>query len=193
MDRMEVRRRDGRDLRQALPKTDRPYTLWRRGIVLTSFGAGLCMMVIGLYQTGITRRLHEPRWSRLKSSRIAAAPAACRPLGLPIPDSLLGLVSYALTAALAGFGEPDRHRRLPWIVLLMSAKVAADAALGAVLLGVQWAWFRAFCLYCVTASALSFVAAALAVPETRAALRQLRVTRSRGQVETQSPVPLSIV
>jgi hypothetical protein len=59
-------------------------------------------------------------------------------------------------------------------MLLMGPKVATDAALGAVLLGVQWLWYRAFCVYCVTTSALSFVAAALAIPETRAALRRVR-------------------
>ncbi len=127
----------------------------------------------------------EPRWRRLQSSRVAAVSPAYHPVGLPIPDSLLGLVSYAVTAALAGFGGPDRHVRLPWVVLLMGAKVAADAALGAVLLGVQWLWYRAFCLYCVTTSTLSFVAAALALPETWAAARQLRATTPR-RVETRA-------
>lgn len=99
---------------------------YRRGIILTSFGAGLCMMIIGLYQTGITRRLRDPPVRRFKSSQVAAVPPAYRPLGLPIPDSLLGLVSYAGTAALAGLGGPDRHRRAPGLVLLMAAKVYGD-------------------------------------------------------------------
>jgi uncharacterized membrane protein len=149
----------------------------RRGIILTSFGAGLCMMTIALFQTGVIHRLHDLPSRRIRSSRIAAVPPAYRPIGLPIPDSLLGLVSYAITAALAAFGGPDRHRRTPSLSLLMSAKVCADAALGAVLMGVQWTWYRAFCMYCVTASLLSFTAAILAVPETLAALRHVRSGR----------------
>jgi uncharacterized membrane protein len=122
----------------------------------------------------ITKRLHDLPSRRLNSSRIAAVPPAYRPLGLPIPDSLLGLLSYATTAALAALGGPDRHHRTPILTLLMSAKVFGDAALGAVLFGVQWSWYRAFCMYCVTTSLFSFAAAALAVPETRAALKHLR-------------------
>ena len=149
----------------------------RRGIILTSFGAGLCMMTIALYQTGVTRRLRDLPSRRIRSSRTLPPMPPASPIGLPIPDSLLGLVSYATTAALAALGGPDRHRRTPILTLLMSAKVAGDAALGAVLMGVQWTWYRAFCMYCVTASLLSFAAAALAVPETRTALKHLRNRR----------------
>jgi uncharacterized membrane protein len=164
-------------LREAFRHDRTKYMTCRRGIILTSFGAGLCMMTIALYQTGIIRRLYDLPSRRIKSSRIAAVPPTYRPLGLPIPDSLLGLVSYATTASLAALGGPDRQHRTPSLTLLMSAKVYADAALGAVLFGVQWTWYRAFCMYCVTTSFLSFTAAALAVPETRAALRHLRSRR----------------
>lgn len=168
-------RRDDKDA-QALGEAFRHdrglYLTCRRGIVLTSFGAGLCMMAIGLYQTG-TRRLHDLPLPRIQSSRIAAVPPTYRPLGLPIPDSLLGLVNYAVTAALAGLGGPDRHRRTPGLVLLMATKVYGDAALGASLFAIQWAWYRAFCMYCVTTSLLGLVAAVLTVPETRAALHRL--------------------
>jgi uncharacterized membrane protein len=132
------------------------------------------MMAIGLYQTSIVRCLWSPAWPCPNSSRVAAVGPAYHPLGLPIPDSLLGLVSYAATAALAGLGGPERHRWQPWTVLLMAGKALGDAALGAVLFGVQWGWYRAFCLYCVTTSVLNFAAVALAVPETRAALKRLR-------------------
>ncbi len=163
---------------QALSKTLRTggglYLFCRRGIVLTSFVGGLSMMMIGLYQMGLLRKLPQPRLGRLKSSEVAAVAPAYRPLGLPIADSLLGLISYAVTAALAGFGGPDRPQRLPWIVPLMTAKIVGDALLGAVLFGIQWAWYRAFCLYCVIAACGSFIAVPLAVPETRAAWRRLR-------------------
>ncbi len=149
----------------------------RRGIILTSFGAGLCMMTIALYQTGVTRGLRDPPLRRINSSRIAAVPPAYRPLNVPIPDSLLGLMSYATTAALAALGGPDRYERTPGLTLLMSAKVYADAALGTILLGVQWTWYRAFCIYCMTSSLLSVTAAVLATPETRAALKRLRNKR----------------
>jgi hypothetical protein len=165
---------DGRLLSKALRTSGGLYLFCRRGIVVTSFVAGASMMMIGLYQMGILRRLPDVPRSKFQSSRVAAVPPAYRPLGLPIPDALLGLLSYAVTAALAGFGGPDRRDRLPWIVPLMAAKVLGDAALGAVLFGIQWAWYRAFCMYRVIAACASFVAVPLAVPETWAALRRRR-------------------
>ena len=169
--------RDAVALREAFRHDKGLYMTCRRGIILTSFGAGLCMMTIALYQTGMLRRLYDLPSRRIKSSRIAAVPPTYRPLNLPIPDSLLGLVSYATTAALAALGGPDRHRRTPALTLLMSAKVFADATLGAILFGIQWTWYRAFCMYCVTTSLLSLAAAGLAVPETRAALGNFRRRR----------------
>ncbi len=165
---------DGQSLSKALRAGGGLYLFCRRGIVLTSFVGGLSMMMIGLYQMGILRKLPEPRLRRLKSSEVAAVAPAYRPLGLPIADSLLGLISYAVTAALAGFGGPDRPERLPWVVPLMAAKIVGDAILAAVLFGIQWAWYRAFCMYCLIAAVASFAAVPLAVPETWAVWRRLR-------------------
>ncbi len=166
--------REAQLLREAFRHDRGWYMTCRRGIILTSFGAGLCMMAVGLYQTGILRRLRDAPWPRFQSSRIAAVLPAYRPLGFPIPDSLLGLVSYTVTAALAALGGPDRHRRTPALVLLMATKVYGDAALGATLSALQWVGYHAFCMYCVTTSVLSLLAAALAIPETRAALQRIR-------------------
>ncbi len=165
---------DGHALSKALRTGGGLYLFCRRGIVLTSFVGGLSMMMIGLYQMGILRRLPDLPVRRLKSSEVAAVAPAYRPLGLPIPDSLLGLISYAVTAALAGFGGPERWDRLPWVAPFMTAKVAGDAILAAVLFVIQWAWYRAFCMYCLIAAFASFAAVPLAVPETWAAWRRLR-------------------
>ncbi len=164
---------DGHSLSKALRTAGGLYMFCRRGIIITSFIAALCMMMIALYQMGIIKRLPDLPWRRFKSSEIAAVIAAYRPLGLPIPDSLLGVVSYAVTAALAAFAGPQRHQDLPWIVLLMTVKILADATLAGVLWWVQWAWYRAFCMYCLAAAVASFAAVILAVPETWATLRRL--------------------
>ncbi len=39
------------------------YMTCRRGIILTACGAGLCMMVAGLYRTGLIRRPRDAPWS----------------------------------------------------------------------------------------------------------------------------------
>ena len=164
---------DGHALSEMLRTTGGVYMFCRRGIVLTSFLGGLSMMMVALYQIGIVSRLPELPWSRLRTSQIAAVAPAFRPLGLPIPDSFLGLINYAVTAALAGFAGPDRHQHLPWIVLLMAAKVLADATLAGVLTWVQWRWYGAFCMYCLIAALASFAAVPLMVPELWAVLECL--------------------
>ena len=164
---------DGPSLSEAMRTAGGLYMFCRRGIVLTSFVACLSMILIGLYQMGIVSHLPQLPWSRFKSSQLAAVAPAYRPFGLPISDSLLGLISYAVTAALAGFAGPDRNRYLPWMVLLMAAKVLGDATLGAILFWVQWRWYRGFCMYCVIAAFASFAAVPLAVPETWAVLKRL--------------------
>jgi hypothetical protein len=63
---------DGRSLSKALRTGGGLYLFCRRGIVLTSFVGGLSMMMVGLYQMGILRKLPEPRLRRLKSSAVAA-------------------------------------------------------------------------------------------------------------------------
>jgi hypothetical protein len=50
---------DGRSLSETWRTAQTPYLSWRRGVVLTSFAAGLSMMAIGLYQTGI---IVTPGW-----------------------------------------------------------------------------------------------------------------------------------
>ena len=160
-------------LSEALRTTQGLHMFCRRGIVLTSFVASLSMMVIGLHQIGLIRHLPDLPWRRLESSEVSAVEPAYRPLGLPIPDAFLGLISYAVTAALAAFGGPGREQQFPAIVLLMAAKIAGDAALAGVLWWIQWAWYRSFCMYCLMASIASFIAIPLAAPETWAALKRL--------------------
>ena len=167
---------DGQSLSKELRTAGGLYLFCRRAIVLTSFVGASSMMMIGLYQMGILRRWPDLPRPRFQSSKVAAVAPAYRPLGLPIPDSLLGLISYAVTAALAGFGGPERRVHMPWVVMLMSVKILGDAALGAVLFVIQWAWYRSFCVYCVIAALASFGALPLAVPETWAAWRRLKET-----------------
>jgi len=141
--------------------------LWcRRGIVLTSFIAGFCMILVGIYQMGLIKHLPEPPLPRMDADRVDAAPEAYNRLWLPMPDAMLGLASYAITAALASMGGPDRHERLWWLPLLLLVKVAADAYQAGKLSWEQWALHQAFCFWCLVAAAVTFIAVPLALPET---------------------------
>lgn len=142
----------------------------RRGVIGLSLGAIGSLGVVSLYQVGILDRVPEPPLSYLDADEVDAAPEAYEVLQMP--DGVLGITSYALTAAFAAAGGEDRVSERPWIPLALAAKVAFDVAQAGKLTLEQWTEHRAFCLWCLAAAA-SFATAPLVVPEARAALRQL--------------------
>lgn len=143
----------------------------RRGVIGLSLGAIGSLGVVSLYQVGITGRVPEPPLPYLDADGVDAAPEAYEVLDMP--DGLLGIASYALTAALAAAGGEDRATERPWIPLALAAKVAFDAVQAGKLTLEQWTKHRAFCLWCLAAAGASFATAPLVVPEARAALQQL--------------------
>lgn len=151
----------------------------RRGVIgLALVGAG-AMAVVSLYQTGIIRHLPEPRLRRLDADKVDASPEAYERFN--VPDGLLGLVSYAITAMLAGTGGADRARRQPFVSLATAGKVLADTAVAAKLTYDQWARHRAWCSWCLLGAAASFAMLPLVVPEARRALTRIRRGTWRGQ------------
>jgi uncharacterized membrane protein len=155
-------------------RTEGGWILWcRRGIVITSFVAALCMMFIGLYQMGIIGRLPEPPLPRMNAEKVDAAPQAYSPMGIPMPDAFLGLFSYAVTAMLAVIAGPKRWETLWWLPLLLAVKVLIDAFQAGRLSYAQWADHRAFCFWCLVAATATFAAVPLAIPEAYLALKRL--------------------
>jgi uncharacterized membrane protein len=143
----------------------------RRGVIGLALGSAGVMGLISLYQTGILRHLPEPRWPGLDADRVNGSAQAYEILGTP--DGLLGLASYATTAALAAAGGADRARDRPWVPLAMAGKVAFDAALAAKLTWDQKAKHHAFCLWCLLSAAMTFGMVPLVWPEARRAIRRL--------------------
>lgn len=161
------------ELSQYLRLGEGSYLVWRRGIVVASFVAALCMQIVALYQMGILSHVPEPPLPGLNADAVDAAPEAYSPLGLPIPDALLGLVSYSVTAALAGLRGDDRVSHWPWLVIVLALKILVDAAMAGWLSYEQWSKHRAFCSWCLLAALATFASVGLVVPETVAAIRRL--------------------
>lgn len=133
----------------------------RRIVALSLVGCG-AMAAIGLYQIGLTRRapgLGLPGSDPSKITRSAEAYTFAR-----TPDALLGLVSYAMTAALAAAGGRNRSTLLP---LALAAKATADATVAAKLTIDQPTKFGAF-------SEVSLVAAGSTIAALPFALRVAR-------------------
>ncbi len=144
----------------------------RRGIAALSSLVSFSLGVVGLYQFGLLRRVPEPPLPFLHADAVDASGEAY--VLFRTPDAALGLVSAGTTLVLAGLGARDRARTMPWVPLLVLAKAAGDALSGAVLTAEQLTKHRKLCSWCTVAAAAQIAALPLAVPEARAAWRNLR-------------------
>ncbi|MGK5446271.1 vitamin K epoxide reductase family protein [Streptomyces radiopugnans] len=146
----------------------------RRLAALTTSAIG-AYAVVGLYQFGVVRRLPEVPGAVFDADRVDASGEAYA-LGRT-PDAALGLVSAAVTLALAGTGDRHRWKDRPWIALLLGSKVLVDAAGAAVLFAEQVTRHRRVCSWCTLAALANAAAVPAAWPEARAAWRVLRSRR----------------
>ena len=157
-----------RELRTAVT-ADLTRRRWIIGLSLVGAAMG---QIVTLYQTGIIRHLPDPPLSLFDSDRVDASDYAYRRLSSP--DAPLMLINYGVTAALAAAGGKDRAQRQPLLPIALGLKTLIDA-LGALELGrEEWSENQALCAYCQIATLCSLAAAALAIPEAKAALATLR-------------------
>jgi uncharacterized membrane protein len=159
-------------LSRQLRLSESPPLKRRRAVLgLSMVGAGAGILV-SLYQTGVIRHLPDPPVGLFDSDRVDASDYAYK--RAQTPDGLAMLLTYSLTALLAGAGGAHRARRLPWLPLALLAKVVADVATNLTLVREEWSENKALCAYCQTASLASLASLPLALPEAREALRHLR-------------------
>lgn len=149
-----------------------PALTSRRTATALTLVAAAALGVVDAYQTGLLRRVPEPRMPGLGADRVDAAAEAYRLFGTP--DAGVGIASYGLTLVLIGAGPEDRWRQQPWLPLLAAAKVLADAAGGLYLFAEQVTKHRRVCSWCTVASAASVAAVPAVLVEARQALRNLR-------------------
>nr|WP_166757414.1 vitamin K epoxide reductase family protein [Modestobacter marinus] len=143
----------------------------RRVAGLTSL-ASAALGVVGLYQFGVLRRVPELPLPFLGADAVDAAGEAYQELRTP--DAALGLLSAGVTLVLAGMGDRNRARTMPWVPLALAAKTAADAGGGLYLFAEQVTKHRKVCSWCTVAAVAQVATLPFALPEARAALRRLR-------------------
>lgn len=147
----------------------------RRGIVGLYLMATASLAIVAAYQIGILKRVPEPDLPLLDADKVDSSAEAFQQLSTP--DAFLGMTSYAVTMMLAAMGEPRRAQKYPFVPLALAAKMTFDV-LGAGKLAIdQWTKHKAFCSWCMLASAATFAAAPLAIPEVRDSFRELRRSR----------------
>ncbi len=143
----------------------------RRWIVGLSVLGSAIGGIVGLYQTGVVRRLPDPPLDVFDSSRVDASDYAYS--RLQTPDGLLMIGTYAVTAALAGAGGKDRTRDQPWLPIALAAKTLYDSVVALKLAQEEWRDNKALCAYCQVATVASLASVALAMPEAVEAVDNL--------------------
>lgn len=143
----------------------------RRWILGLSLFGTLMAQVVLLFQMGLLRRLPDPPVGPFDATKVDASDYAYKRMA--VPDGVLMLVTYAVTAALAAAGGKDRARQDPALPLLMAAKTGYDSWTCLKLAREEWAENRALCGWCQGATLASLASLALALPEAGRALGTL--------------------
>jgi len=146
-----------------------PFLKRRRNIVGLTLFSSAVLGGVALYQMGILKKLPGPRWRGFDAEKVNGSAKAYSILA--VPDALLGLTSYGVTACLAGLGPENRWRTHPLMPIGMGVKLLADAALAGKLTVESCRKFRAVSVWSLLAAAAAFTALPLAIPEARAAIR----------------------
>lgn len=146
---------------------------WIVGLSMVGMAMG---QIVGLYQTGILRRLPDPPVGPFDSSRVDASDYAYK--RLDTPDGLMMAGTYAVTAILAGAGGRDRAHDHPALPVALAAKTLYDSYVALKLGREEWQDNKALCAYCQLATLASLASAALALPEAVRAVRGGRQRRA---------------
>ena len=141
---------------------------WAVGLSMVGVAAGA---VVSLYQVGVLRHLPDPPPGKLfDSDKVDASAYAYKRAATP--DGLMMLVSYAVTALLAGAGGQNRARRAPWLAAALFGKAAFDTALAGKLAQEEWRDNKKLCAYCQTATLASAATLAVALPDAVTAAKR---------------------
>jgi uncharacterized membrane protein len=159
------------ELSRQLREDQSPAMRRRRWIVgLSLLGVGIGQ-VVAAFQTGLIKRLPDPPIGPFDSARVDASDYAYKRGGTP--DALFMIITYGITAALAGAGGKNRARTEPWLPIALAGKAAYDAATCVKLGMEEWEENKALCAYCQAATLISFATLGLSLFEAAEAARNL--------------------
>jgi uncharacterized membrane protein len=141
---------------------------WIIGLSILGVAAG---QIVSLYQTGIIKHLPDPPIGPFDSDKVDASDYGYK--RLDTPDALPMMVTYGLTACLAGAGGIRRASQQPLLPVAMGLKTLFDVANTLFLGREEWKENKALCFYCQVATVASIASLALAVPEAVKGAKQL--------------------
>lgn len=100
---------------------------------------------------------------------------------LPIPDGVLGALSYVADAVTGAIGGTKRWRSMPWIVIVFGIAVGPLGAISILLVILQPVLYDSFCTLCLASAVISMAMIGPAVDEVLASLQFLKRRRTAGR------------
>lgn len=100
---------------------------------------------------------------------------------LPVPDAILGALSYFADAVTGAIGGTKRWKTMPWIVVLFGVAVGPLGAISILLVILQPVLYDSFCTLCLASAVISTAMIGPAIDEILASLQFLRRRRSQGR------------
>ncbi|NTU78024.1 MAG: vitamin K epoxide reductase family protein [Chloroflexales bacterium] len=157
--------------------SDNPSS-WRQRLPIV----GLALLGLGvasylsLFQLAIIPAVWEPFFGDGSRTILTSSASTV----LPVPDAILGALSYLVDAVTGVIGGRERWRTMPWVVILFGLAVGPLGAVSILLVILQPVLFQAWCTLCLASAAISIGMIGPAMDELLASLQYLARVRARG-------------
>ena len=152
---------------------------WRQRfpiIALALIGTGIASY-LGAFQLGWISSVWEPFFG--DGSRTVLTSKTSRVL--PVPDAVLGALSYLADAVTGSIGGTRRWKKMPWIVIIFGVAVGPLGAISILLVILQPVVYDSFCTLCLASAVISMAMIGPAVDEVLASLQLLKSRRAQGR------------
>jgi len=147
--------------------TDTKRRNWVVGISTLGAIAG---HVVNMYQNKV---IENPAKSSVLGAIADQADDTLHKNGVDMPDAVINVINFALTAWLARAGGKKRAKNQPILPIAMGVKTVADAAVAMEVARKDWDHNKQVGTYPQIAAIVALSAAAVAVPEMVKGIRQL--------------------
>ena len=132
---------------------------------------------LGAFQLGVIDSVWEPFFGDGSETVLTSKTSHV----LPIPDAVLGALSYVADALTGAIGGTRRWKTMPWIVVIFGVAVGPLGAISILLVILQPVLYDSFCTLCLASAVVSMAMIGPAVDEVLASLQFLKRRRARGR------------
>lgn len=174
--RQEVEDRDAGDVPPGWTTNPSAWSQRLPIIVLALVGTAIAAY-LGAFQLGFVDSVWEPFFGDGSETVLTSKTSRV----LPVPDAVLGAMSYVADAVTGAIGGTRRWKRMPWIVVIFGVAVGPLGAISILLVILQPVLYDSFCTLCLASAVVSLAMIGPAVDEVLASLQFLKRRRAQGR------------